>query len=211
MENNVIRSDLHLCNDHPQLSVSPPFHTSNQSNDESSIMATGDNLYLRPPSTYRFTATPEASATNSSSSNSSNDTEMQLHQRSSITIINDIAQSYTFLPIPKKTQESSAEDEEESSLSSPSMELRKNPSLLASTTEPQSFFRKNDKNTMRSSYLQRILNRSSEIKAAVEKNDWKFESFRYRDSVLEPIVAFCNECRRNVMTDVVETEYLGNL
>ena len=72
MENNVIRSDLHLCNDHPQLSVSPPFHTSNQSNDESSIMATGDNLYLRPPSTYRFTATPEASATNSSSSNSSN-------------------------------------------------------------------------------------------------------------------------------------------
>ena len=209
---DIARRHLQVCKEHPQLLVRGPSLKSKLPSGDISVITQGDKLYLRPASPYRYTMTSEAPVNESARSDDNNDAEMQLHQRSSTTIINDIAQSYTFVPGSKKTQESSVDDVGESPDSSLSMDFHPSHSFLASTNDPQSFLKKTMVKVKRSSTLRTISSGSSEFKQpAIIKFRKPFEMYTGRDSLLEPVMAFCQQCRKNVLTEVIEKEYLGNL
>ena len=197
------RSHLHLCKTSQNSAVYSPPSKFKLPSGEISITTQGDKLILRPSSPYRYTYTPEVlEADFSQSEECSEDT--QIHQRSSTTVINDIAQSYTFAPMQKKTEESI-----EDSDSSINVEFHPSRSFFTSTSDPQSFFNKIKAKREKNSNLLTISSGSSELK--VPDFDVSEEHSELRRSLYSSVMAFCQKCGKNTLTEVKQKVYLGTL
>lgn len=175
----------------------------------------GDKLYIRPLSPYRYNSTPEIKEHfRSDSGESWLEREVQCHQRSVTTIINEIPQSYTFVPAIKKTQ---LDINDEDSISNSSHEHSNDDykdSIVASTIDPKSFLRKPNPFQVRVSTIMTISSTSSEKPPPNDllspKRD-KHNSQENRNSILEPVKAFCQKCGQNTTTEVIENVYVGSL
>ncbi|OMJ74147.1 hypothetical protein SteCoe_27002 [Stentor coeruleus] len=182
---------------------------------ELSIIKKGDKLCLRPLSPYRYICTPKINKDLCSDiSESSVEIEPQCHQRSSTTIINDIAQSYTFIPAIKKTQESIHDEDSISNSSKDHSEDDYKNSILASTVDPKSFLRKPKLNQGQVSTILTISSTSSEKNAPkklVSHRNYKRVNQEPRNSIFESVTAFCKKCGQNTVTEVIENIYVGTL
>jgi hypothetical protein len=210
-EESDSQSHLRLSKDSNQNS---PFHFSNKSclpSGELSITKKGHKLCLRPLSPYRYNPTPEIKEDSSSESIEISEEDIHCHQRSSTTIINDVAQSYTFVPAIKKTQGSMHEEEILSNVSIENLENFKN-SIMASTADPKSFFKKSKVNQQRNSTILTISSNSS-VKSLplLQSKDDKNNKESQKNSILEPVTAFCKKCGENNPTEVIEKIYTGSL
>lgn len=199
------RSHLHLCKASQNSEVYSSPSKFKLPSGEISITTQGDKLILRPSSPYRYTSTPEVlEADFSESEECSEDT--QIHQRSSTTVINDIAQSYTFAPMQKRTEESI-----ENSEASISVEFYRSQSFLASTSDPQSFFTKIKTKRKKNSNLLTISSGASELGIPDLSMSMSEEHSELRRSLYGSVMAFCKKCGKNTLTEVKQDVYLGTL
>lgn len=209
------KSNLHIWKDSIHSLNSSQENKSKLPSGELSITKKGDKLCLRPLSPYRYICTPKINEDLCSDlSESSFEIEAQCHQRSSTTIINDIAQSYTFVPAIKKTQESIHDEDSLSSSSKDNSENDCKDSILASTVDPKSFLRKPKLNQGQVSTILTISSTSSEKNAPqklVSHRNHKRESQELRNSIFESVTAFCKKCGQNTPTEVIENVYVGTL
>ena len=201
-EKSSLTNDLQICKDPADSSF---FNKQKIPSGELLITQKGNMLYLRPTSPYRYTISPLKEESSSDCFNKSIE-ENQIHQRSSTTIINDIAQSYTFVPALKKTQES-LNDEVLSNTSVENFEDELKTSVRS--TADLNFLEKlkimkekNNQSTNDLNATKRNFFCEGETNKETEKN---------KNSLVESIVAYCNKCKLNTQTHVVENFYIGSL
>ena len=213
-EESITESHLHLCKENFEGSVMHLASNSKLPSGELSIYKKGAKLYLRPLSPYRYTSTPEIKENDSPSPSNISEEESQCHQRSSTTIINDIAQSYTFIPAIQKTLDSQP-DEDIISNTSELIEEPQRISIMDSTIDPKSNQVKSNLNQERISTIKTISSSYStenNFRELHSKRNWKsFDDYENKHSLLESVMVFCQKCGRNNPTEVVENMYVGTL
>ena len=192
-------------------------HFSSLPSGEISITTKGNKLYLRPNSPYRYNPSPETKI-EEIDSDSLSENENFSHQRSATTIINDVAQSYIFIPAIQKTQESFYDDEMFSRHSLENLENFKN-SIMSSTIDPKLYSKK--KKVRRNSTIFTVSSNSSvksdpKLQKQKLKSCENLQNFNNFDNFCEngmktSVVAFCEQCKVNNPTHVIEDVYLGTL
>lgn len=185
--------DLHLSN--PTKPVPTPFpEKSKLPSGDLLIQKQGDQLLIRPSSPYRYNHFPDLEEISFSKSIEDLQESTQ-HQRTSTTIINDISQSYTFIQTYQKSLESPQVSSTTQSFDQLSNELKD--SAVASTMDPKSFMQKPLRTKGK---IKKISTKSSQNSIKSEKN-----------SLLEPVTAFCSNCGKNIRTVVFKKDFTGNL
>ena len=169
---------------------------------EISIKKKGNKLYLRPNSPYRYHQTLEIKE-KSSSEDLEEPKNFVRHQHNSTVIINDVAQSYTFVPAHKITHESLCEDDifDESMIFHDDYKF----SMMASTTDPKSFINKSKAVLERNSAILTVSSNSSIN--SLPKFQECFETKRENpepNSAITPVTVFCKFCGDNTTTEVTE-------
>lgn len=166
-----------------------------------SISTQGDHLIIRPSSPYRYNFSPDGEDHLFSPSTEENK-DLNQHQRSTTTIINDISQSYTFFHSSNRSQESLPDDFSQDNEINKLYNDLKN-SVTASTLDPKSFKERplNVPNHISSIF---ISNQEENIAKIKEKSE-------ARHKLIDPVTVFCSNCKENVRTRVVKKEYTGSL
>ncbi|OMJ70928.1 hypothetical protein SteCoe_30980 [Stentor coeruleus] len=184
----------------------------------------GDKLYLRPSLLHQPSPTKDfIQDPNLESLDSSLEPEGQIHQRNSTTIINDIAQSYTFVPAIKKTQTILFDDSFLSNSSSvytenntqsfhENSENDYSDSIMSSTMDPKCLVQKSNLyQEHESSYMNistNSLGKKNLHKSISNDSNMKM-SLRHRNSLFQSVTAFCSKCSKNTNTEVIENIYFG--
>lgn len=191
-----------------------------------SITKKGDKLYLRPSLVHQANPTKDLIQDPPSEPlESSLEPETQIHQRNSTTIINDIAQSYTFVPAIKKTQTILFDDSFLSNSSSVSIvnntqsfhensEIDLSDSIMSSTMDPKCLVQKSNLYQDHVSSYMDISSNSlgkKNIHKAISNDSNMKMSLRHRNSLFQSVTAFCSKCCKNTNTEVIENIYSGTL
>ncbi|OMJ91442.1 hypothetical protein SteCoe_6022 [Stentor coeruleus] len=205
-----------LCNS-PSAKLKKP-------NGDTSIITKEDQLYLIPSSQYQTSPTkdliqdPPLEPTDISL-----EPEIQIHQRNSTTIINDISQSYTFIPAIKKTKKILFDNSFLSYSSSMSLESNNqsfhensensfSDSIMSSTMDPKCLIQKSNLYQDHMSSYMNISNNSLGEKKLHKtiSNDRNMKmNLRHRNSLFQSVTAFCSKCCKNTNTEVIENIYVG--
>ena len=177
-------------------------------NIEVSVYTQGDELCLKPSSPCTFSFIPQESQASLLNPFEISEEEIQPHKRTYNTIINDVAQSYTFVPEIEKDEKKRANyqllfkdffEENEKSMKF---------SMRASTEDPKSFVKGLGGNKEKNSTIVTISSNSSRKSFGDMKDcsELKIDCSEInKDSTLiRPIIAFCSKCQGNMPTEIVE-------
>lgn len=178
--------------------------------ESASAFEKDQELHLRPGSSGIFAVFPRPNEDISQFPFEFSEEDLSVHQRTCTTIINDVAQSYTFVPELSKTQESGNNEY----LPYESLENSLKHSIMASTADPKSFLKKSMANKLRKSTILTVSSNSSsntfcQFHGSTELNIGK--PLEKRTPMFAPIFAYCQTCKANKMTEVIENRFGGTL
>ena len=177
-------------------------------NIEVSIYTQGDELYLKPSSPCTFSSVPQESQASLLNPFEISEEEIPSHKRTCTTIINDVAQSYTFVPTIDKESGKSTNNKILLKELFEEHEKSMKYSMMASTADPKSFMKRLERTKEKNSTIFTISSNSSSKSFVNMQDSYELKidsSGPQRDSsLLMSIIAFCNKCQENIPTEVVE-------
>ena len=169
-----------------------------------SISTQGDQLIIRPSSPYRYNLSPKNEETSFCTS-IEEIKDLNQHQRSTTTIINDISQSYTFLQGYDRSRDNISEEfSQDKDLEELCNDMKD--SEMVSTMDPKSFIKNPD---LTPKHFSTVFTVSSPMNE--EPNLVKAGKKVKKHKLIEPVTAFCSKCGENVKTLVVKKVYTGGL
>lgn len=197
------KCDLHLRKESTKFPEIDSNQKSKLPSGSISISTQGDQLIIRPSSPYRYNFSPNNDDTSFCTS-IEEIKDLNQHQRSTTTIINDISQSYTFLQANNKSHDSISEEfSQDKELEELCNEIKD--SEMVSTMDPKSFIRHP---SLAQKHFSTVFTVSSPMN---EEKFMKAEKRVKKHKLVDPVTAYCSKCGENVRTQVVKKAYTGSL